>query len=268
MYENRPWLTITPSMESIPNPVKLFADPPNFCRWCHKASEVVRNKGDMVLHQSFTLYCSCDCRRKYRSKKARMNPSPSRVRREEQAKINRQNKIELKVQRKEEYKKQQALNKANRVRKSEENRNIKALNRINRLMLRMIFQPHICKRCGTYFESVYYSQLYCRSCRTFRANETGNTKDRCIKYGLPYDPTITLNKIRKRDNNICQICYKAIETNPKGIGRPTIDHIIPLAAVGSLGHVEINVQLAHLGCNSRKHVKDANGIPYRLAVIK
>nr|WP_272924117.1 MULTISPECIES: HNH endonuclease [unclassified Streptomyces] len=45
---------------------------------------------------------------------------------------------------------------------------------------------------------------------------------------------------------VCHLCVMPI------IGKPTIDHIIPIATPGSPGHVWENVAAAHSTCNSSK----------------
>jgi predicted nucleic acid-binding Zn ribbon protein len=64
----------------------------------------------------------------------------------------------------------------------------------------------------------------------------------------PIDPV----EVYCRDNWTCQLCNELIDatlTWPDP-GSASLDHIIPLAALGS--HTYDNVQAAHLGCNIRK----------------
>lgn len=59
--------------------------------------------------------------------------------------------------------------------------------------------------------------------------------------------------IFKRDGYTCQLCGKKVDMNKAGPDpmSPSIDHILPLSKGGT--HEPRNVQLAHLGCNSRKN---------------
>ena len=69
------------------------------------------------------------------------------------------------------------------------------------------------------------------------------------------DKSITMEKLRERDGDICQICGLPVvdsDINNGHAGRmyPTLDHIIPLSKGGS--HTWDNVQLAHMSCNAGK----------------
>lgn len=86
---------------------------------------------------------------------------------------------------------------------------------------------------------------------------------RAKRYGCEFDPSISLNKLRVRDKDICQICGELVDDKDfigKHIGKryPTLDHIIPLSKGGT--HSWRNIQLAHMGCNSRKGVKLDNTV--------
>lgn len=76
------------------------------------------------------------------------------------------------------------------------------------------------------------------------------------------DYTITLEKLIKRDNNICYICNGECNLNDytyqgntfvAGNYYPSIDHVIPLAKGGV--HQWNNIKLAHRICNSLKKDK-------------
>lgn len=63
----------------------------------------------------------------------------------------------------------------------------------------------------------------------------------------------TLAEIAARDRYRCGLCRKRVAMtkivpHPKA---PTIDHLVPLSKGGD--DTRANAQLAHLGCNSRKH---------------
>ena len=127
----------------------------------------------------------------------------------------------------------------------------------------------ICVSCGGVFHSEYKAQKYC--CATCSRREKrhrdiaagkhllvnyGNHRKRARIYGVAYEPGITVKKLIKRDNNICQICGEPCDSNDHrwsenfGPLYPTIDHIIAMANGGS--HTWGNVQLAHAICNSVK----------------
>ena len=84
---------------------------------------------------------------------------------------------------------------------------------------------------------------------------------RCRRYGCPYDPSVTLNKLIEKEGLFCAICGLICIPEDQGwtkyIGpmSPTMDHIIPLAQKGGPGHVWGNVQIAHAMCNSCKSDK-------------
>ena len=81
-------------------------------------------------------------------------------------------------------------------------------------------------------------------------------KHRAARYGCTkFDDSITLEAVRQRDRDICQICGNPIDIKDIKNGHirrlyPTVDHIIPLSKGGS--HTWDNVQLAHMCCNAGK----------------
>lgn len=142
-------------------------------------------------------------------------------------------------------------------------------------------KTHICTVCGKSFSIADYMEdcglkqiqrnpSYCsnackrrlnhrksKECKKRSGNfDRGNHRHRARKYGVAYEPGITLKKVFKRDNGICQICGKPCDWSDRGWNKycgplyPSIDHIIPLDKGG--GHVWENVQLAHMMCNSEK----------------
>lgn len=64
------------------------------------------------------------------------------------------------------------------------------------------------------------------------------------------DLYVTLAYLADRDHGRCGICRKTVRAKRGPMG-PSIDHIIPLSLGGR--HELVNVQLAHLRCNLRKH---------------
>jgi hypothetical protein len=85
-------------------------------------------------------------------------------------------------------------------------------------------------------------------------------EERCIEYGVPYDPTITRPVVYAQSNWKCHLCGKRVRRNlkyphPKSA---SLDHIIPLSwRKDSPGHVWGNVALAHLRCNQSKGARFA-----------
>ena len=79
-------------------------------------------------------------------------------------------------------------------------------------------------------------------------------------FGAKYDSEVTLKRLLRRQNGICQICGLPVDEsdwNGLRMGKkyPTIDHIVPISLGGS--HTWDNVQLAHMICNSTKWINAA-----------
>lgn len=68
---------------------------------------------------------------------------------------------------------------------------------------------------------------------------------------------ITTADVAVRDREMCGICSTAVDMTLiyPDPGSPSLDHVIPLSRGGE--HTWENVQLAHLGCNWKKHAKVA-----------
>jgi 5-methylcytosine-specific restriction endonuclease McrA len=66
---------------------------------------------------------------------------------------------------------------------------------------------------------------------------------------------MTVGELAKRDGPNCGICGNPVSLRaPKhDPDKPSIDHIIPRALGGT--NDPKNLQLAHLSCNHRKHIK-------------
>ncbi|MFF8784826.1 HNH endonuclease [Streptomyces sp. NPDC015125] len=81
---------------------------------------------------------------------------------------------------------------------------------------------------------------------------------RMRRRGLPME-RISRAEIFKRDGMLCHLCGMPIT------GKPTIDHVIPIATPGSPGHVWENLAAAHSACNSSKRdrVREADWVLYR-----
>ncbi len=80
-----------------------------------------------------------------------------------------------------------------------------------------------------------------------------NRRRRALKRGAISEP-YTLAEIAKRDRYRCQLCHLKVDMrlSKPHTRSPTIDHVVPLSEGGD--DTRANVQLAHLGCNSRKGV--------------
>jgi len=119
-----------------------------------------------------------------------------------------------------------------------------------------------CKYCGEEFEMRSSRSKYCsEKClnKVMNRKKEIERRERLKENGrINYD--ITLDKLIKRDNGICQICEKLIDNkdfehdeNGNFIAEndyPSIDHIVPVSKGGT--HTWDNVQLAHFYCNSVK----------------
>lgn len=122
------------------------------------------------------------------------------------------------------------------------------------VQLEFIFKK--CKRCGLEFITLSDTALYCsKKCRQKIKPRTGGYRHRARHYGVYYDPSVTLQKVIKRDHNTCQICGKPCDPTDLSWGTsgpmyPSIDHIVALKNGGA--HAWGNVQLAHIICNSYK----------------
>ena len=142
-------------------------------------------------------------------------------------------------------------------------------------------KTHICTVCGKSFsiadymedrglKQIQHNPSYCSNACMRKLNnrrskeckkragdfDRGNHRHRAKKYGVAYESGITLKKVFKRDNGICQICGKPCDWSDRGWNKycgplyPSIDHVIALVNGG--GHIWSNVQLAHMMCNSEK----------------
>ena len=74
-------------------------------------------------------------------------------------------------------------------------------------------------------------------------------------FNARYDSKVTLKRLLKKQNGICQLCGRPVDVSDRvglrtGNNYPTVDHIVPISLGGS--HTWDNVQLAHMICNSIK----------------
>ena len=134
-----------------------------------------------------------------------------------------------------------------------------------------------CNKCGNIFERYASSvrknkKIRCFECEKIdtqycskkcRDRGNSNKKDRLryerAKQNGKVNYTITLDKLIKRDNNICYICNRECNLSDytyngntfiAGNYYPSIDHVIPIAKGGT--HEWNNIRLAHRICNSMK----------------
>lgn len=128
-----------------------------------------------------------------------------------------------------------------------------------------------CEECGEAFCTDHPDAKFCsKQCRRRvkdrrsrakrreqgrRRNSDTSHRKRARKYGVPYDSSITLEKVIERDGNICHICGGECNKDDKAYGLigptyPSIDCVIAMANGG--GFTWDNVALAHIICNSKK----------------
>lgn len=111
-----------------------------------------------------------------------------------------------------------------------------------------------CEICGTPFEYRYFGGAnypkYCGVCRPRLENDRSHRRRITTKYQA-LEKIIDLY-IFDRDGWVCQLCGEPVYDKfswPDPLSA-SLDHIIPISKGGE--HTRSNVQLAHLGCNSRK----------------
>ena len=128
----------------------------------------------------------------------------------------------------------------------------------NRLLNNKQLLISICLQCNKMFIG---NNKYCsKECLNKYHNTVhAEARKRYKDINGQIDYTITLDKLIKRDNNICYICNKECNLNDytyqgnykiAGNYYPSIDHVVPLAKGGV--HEWSNVKLAHRICNSIK----------------
>ena len=117
----------------------------------------------------------------------------------------------------------------------------------------------ICAECGEpFFE--FKKKPYCsKECTRKHNNRTHWNNRRATEKKVLVDKDISLERLIKRDNNVCYLCGNECNCNDyvmqgdtfiAGNYYPSIDHVQPLAKGGL--HSWNNVRLAHRICNSRK----------------
>lgn len=125
---------------------------------------------------------------------------------------------------------------------------------------------HRCEWCGRLFTAKTPKQRFCSpECRDANAKARRKACDRRASEAryrrlVVVDHDITLEKLARRDGDVCQLCGKKVDwtdcetredgTFVAGNMYPSIDHIVPVASGGK--EAWDNVQLAHRVCNSMK----------------
>lgn len=120
-----------------------------------------------------------------------------------------------------------------------------------------------CLCCGEPFETFMRYKVYCsKQCERREARQRDTWKKRIRRRSTRVlgDKTVTLQSVYRHFDGICQICGKPCDWNDCDRDEnnvqythkmyPSVDHIVPLVKGGT--HTWDNVQLAHVGCNSRK----------------
>lgn len=92
-----------------------------------------------------------------------------------------------------------------------------------------------------------------RFCKVHQRQASGSHRKRARFYGVPYEPIDPVTIFVAHDWQ-CGICNGKIDQrlrwpHPRSA---VLDHVIPLSASDSPGHVKTNVQAAHNRCNGIK----------------
>ena len=116
----------------------------------------------------------------------------------------------------------------------------------------------ICEQCGNMF--LGNKKYCCLKCERKANNKRNELKKRKrINENGNADYTISLEKLIKRDNNICYLCGKECNLEDytyqnnyfiAGNYYPSIEHVVPISKGGT--HTWDNVRLAHRICNTLK----------------
>lgn len=125
---------------------------------------------------------------------------------------------------------------------------------LNSIQLKM----NICLQCNKLFID---TNKYCSNecCKKYHNTVHSEIRKRYKRNNGHIDKTITLEKLIKRDNNVCYICNRECNLNDytfsgntfiAGNYYPSIDHVIPISKGGT--HEWNNIRLAHRICNSLK----------------
>lgn len=102
--------------------------------------------------------------------------------------------------------------------------------------------------------SIKASRLRARKNRR-RLDGPKRIRERCAKFGVPYERGLGAVTVCGRDRWHCRLCGCSTPRRLRGTYKPNapeIDHIIPLSIPSSPGHVWANVQCACRACNIAK----------------
>lgn len=130
----------------------------------------------------------------------------------------------------------------------------------NRLYWQQYGEEHICIVCGNKYKAHHPSSKYCSEKCKRKIYPRVRQRER-LK-GIIIDKDISLVKVAKKYNDICQICGLKVDWTDKreingvvvcGEYYPSIDHIKPISKGGL--HSWDNVWLAHRKCNTYKRDK-------------
>ncbi len=129
--------------------------------------------------------------------------------------------------------------------------------RIERRKQMGMYVPEIvtkaCGRCGVDYVTSRPTGKYCSRRCGQKANSTRKRHRRRAAYSEPYE----LGDIFARDGWVCQLCHLPVSRSTSFPNRESasVDHIVPTSLGGD--DTPMNVQLAHLGCNSAKGARAA-----------
>lgn len=122
----------------------------------------------------------------------------------------------------------------------------------------------ICKECDDTFQTEYgkKNRVFCsHECSNRNENRRNEiNRRRKLKDNGQIDYSITLERLAKRDKDICYICNDKVDFNLDGNDDyyPSVDHVIPVSKGGT--HTWGNVKLAHRRCNYKKGASYPNEI--------
>ena len=130
-----------------------------------------------------------------------------------------------------------------------------------------------CEECGVTFVGTTVGMKYCgKACSSRAGNRMKDIKRRTrLKENGKIEWDISIEKLIKRDNNVCHICRAKCDITDKyiddkgtvicGDNYPSVDHVRPVSNGGT--HTWGNVKLAHRGCNTvkgaRKYYERSDG---------
>lgn len=119
-------------------------------------------------------------------------------------------------------------------------------------------EERTCRYCGKKFITTHPRYHNCSEECSYKHKRNREKINRrtYIKENGEYDTHIHIDYILKRDKGRCHICGDKVDMSDVNdcMNYGSVDHIIPLSKGGR--HIESNVKLAHLWCNSAKSDND------------